>query len=300
MARLAGKVALITGAAGGQGTAEAELFVREGAAVVVTDIDTVAGRDLAQRLTGQGGKALFVPQDVSDEGSWRGIVAAALAEFGKLHILVNNAGTIARQGIVDTAVEAWNRTIAVNLTGPMLGMKHCAPAIRDSGGGSIVNISSTAGLTAHDDAAYTASKWGLRGLTKTAVLQFSQWNIRVNSIHPGQIADTGFYRSGGEAFAHAARTAIPLHRQGTPKNAPIWCCFSPRTRRALSAAPRSPLTAATSPPGRRTCATASVRTSPPAATDGRRRRAHCRSLQTAGDSSPPPAASPLAKESVSI
>ena len=76
---------------------------------------------------------------------------------------------------------------------------------------------STAGLTAHDDAAYTASKWGLRGLTKTAVLQFSQWNIRVNSIHPGQIADTGFFRSGGEAFAHAARVAIPLHRQGTPK-----------------------------------------------------------------------------------
>jgi 3alpha(or 20beta)-hydroxysteroid dehydrogenase len=134
-----------------------------------------------------------------------------------LHILVNNAGTIARQGIVNTTVEAWNRTLAVNLTGPLLGMKHCAPAIRDSGGGSIVNISSTAGLTAHDDAAYTASKWGLRGLTKTAVLQFSAWNIRVNSIHPGQIADTGFFSSGGEAFAHAARAAIPLHRQGTPR-----------------------------------------------------------------------------------
>jgi 3alpha(or 20beta)-hydroxysteroid dehydrogenase len=139
----------------------------------------------------------------------------SLPRFGKLHILVNNAGTIARQGIVDTTVEAWNRTIAVNLTGPMLGMKHCAPAIRDSG--SIINISSTAGLTAHDDAAYTASKWGLRGLTKTGVLQFSPWNIRVNSIHPGQIADTGFLRGGGEAFAHAARTAIPLRRQGTPK-----------------------------------------------------------------------------------
>ena len=217
MARLTGKVALITGAAGGQGTAEAELFVQEGAGVVVTDIDVVVGRGLAQRLTGQGGAAVFLPQDVADEASWKEVVTAALAKFGKLDILVNNAGTIARQGILDTAVEAWNRTIAVNLTGPLLGMKHCAPAIRDSGGGSIINISSTAGLTAHDDAAYTASKWGLRGLTKTAVLQFSQWNIRVNSIHPGQIADTGFYRSGGEAFAHAARAAIPLHRQGTPK-----------------------------------------------------------------------------------
>jgi 3alpha(or 20beta)-hydroxysteroid dehydrogenase len=217
MARLTGKVALITGAAGGQGSAEAELFAREGAAVVLTDTDTAAGEALARHIEGQGGQALFRHHDVSDEAAWREVVAAALARFGKLHILVNNAGTIARQGIVDTTVEAWNRTLAVNLTGAMLGMKHCAPAIRDSGGGSIVNISSTAGLTAHDDAAYTASKWGLRGLTKTAVLQFSPWNIRVNSIHPGQIADTGFFHSGSEAFAHAARTAIPLHRQGTPQ-----------------------------------------------------------------------------------
>src|ERR1700758_758283 len=214
MARLTGKVALITGAAGGQGAAEAELFLREEGSLVLTDIDA-AGENLAQ-LSHQGGKVLYLRQDVADEASWRETVAAALAHFGKLHILVNNAGTIARQGIVDTTVEAWNRTLAVNLTGAMLGMKHCAPAIRDSGGGSIVNISSTAGLTAHDDAAYTASKWGLRGLTKTAVLQFSQWNIRVNSIHPAQIADTGFFRSGGEAFAHAGRTAIPMNRQGTP------------------------------------------------------------------------------------
>src|ERR1700726_4737294 len=208
MGRLTGKVALITGAAGGQGTAEAELFVREEAAVVLTDIDAAAGESLAQRLAGEGGNVLFLRQDVADEGSWKEVVAAALRRFGKLHILVNNAGTIARQGIIDTTVEAWNRTLAVNLTGPMLGMKHCAPAlnrraprpgrklcapgIRDSGGGSIINISSTAGLTAHDDAAYTASKWGLRGLTKTAVLQFSEWNIRVNSIHPALIADTGF------------------------------------------------------------------------------------------------------------
>ncbi|HEX3538666.1 MAG TPA: glucose 1-dehydrogenase [Stellaceae bacterium] len=217
MPRLAGKVALITGAAGGQGTADAEAFVREGAAVVLSDIDAAAGEALAKRITDGGGKALFRVQDVSDENSWQEIVAAAVRKFGGLHILVNNAGTIARQGIVDTTLDAWNRTMAVNLAGPLLGMKHCAPAIRDSGGGAIVNISSTAGLTAHDDAAYTASKWGLRGLTKTAVLQFAAWNIRVNSIHPGQIAETGFFQSGGPAFAHAARTAIPMHRQGLPK-----------------------------------------------------------------------------------
>jgi 3alpha(or 20beta)-hydroxysteroid dehydrogenase len=217
MPKLANKVALITGAAGGQGTAEAELFVREGAAVMLTDVDATKGEALAKRLGGEGGRVAFRVHDAASEAAWTEIVGATLSEFGALHILVNNAGTIARQGIVATTLEAWNRTLAVNLTGPLLGMKHCAPAIRDSGGGSIVNISSTAGLTAHDDAAYTASKWGLRGLTKTAVLQFSPWNIRVNSIHPGQIADTGFFSSGGEAFAHAARAAIPLHRQGTPR-----------------------------------------------------------------------------------
>ncbi|HVC52166.1 MAG TPA: SDR family oxidoreductase [Stellaceae bacterium] len=222
MPKLAGKVALITGAAGGQGVADARLFVREGAAVMLTDIDRAAGERLAGDLTRAGGKAVFRPHDVSDEDQWQAVVAAALGEFGGLHILVNNAGTIARQGIVDTTLLAWNRTIAVNLTGPLLGMKHCAPAIRDTvvkhgGGGSIINISSTAGLTAHDDAAYTASKWGLRGLTKTAVLQFADWNIRVNSIHPGHIAETGFFQSGGEAFAHAARVAIPMHRQGLPQ-----------------------------------------------------------------------------------
>src|SRR5690349_10826007 len=142
MARLTGKVALITGAAGGQGAAEAELFVREEACVVLTDVDIGAGENLAERLSREGGKVLFLRQDVADESSWKETVSAALAQFGKLHILVNNAGTIARQGIVDTTVEAWNRTLAVNLTGAMLGMKHCAPAIRDSGGGSIVNISS--------------------------------------------------------------------------------------------------------------------------------------------------------------
>jgi 3alpha(or 20beta)-hydroxysteroid dehydrogenase len=217
MARLANKIALITGAAGGQGTAEAELFVREGAAIVLSDIDAAAGERLAKRLIEQGGKALFRVQDVASEQGWQEIVQAALSAFGALHILVNDAGTIARQGIVDTTLEAWNRTVAVNLTGALLGMKYCAPAMRESGGGAIVNISSTAGLTAHDAAAYTATKWGLRGLTKTAVLQFSPWNIRVNSIHPGQIADTGFFRGGCDAFAHAARAAIPMHRQGTPQ-----------------------------------------------------------------------------------
>ena len=219
MAKLAGKVALITGAAAGQGAADAELFVREGAAVMLTDIDDAAGEALAKRL---GDKAGFRAQDVASEEGWQETVAATLAAFGGLHILVNNAGTIARQGIVETRLDDWNRTLAVNLTGPLLGMKHAAPAIRDTvaksgGGGAIVNISSTAGMTAYDDAAYTASKWGLRGLTKTAALQFAACGIRVNSIHPATIADTGFARHGGAGFAEAAAAAIPLGRLGLPR-----------------------------------------------------------------------------------
>lgn len=222
MPRLANRVALITGSAGGQGIADAELMVREGAAVMLTDIDDTKGEALAARLRDGGGKAQFMVHDVADEAAWLKVVAATIAAFGGLHVLVNNAGTIARQTILNTTVEAWNRTLAVNITGPLLGMKHCAPAIRDSvardgGTGSIINISSTAGMTAHDDAGYTATKWALRGLTKTAVLQFSEWKIRVNSIHPGQIAETGFFQSGGPDFAYAAAQAIPLHRQGLPK-----------------------------------------------------------------------------------
>jgi 3alpha(or 20beta)-hydroxysteroid dehydrogenase len=218
MPRLADKVALITGAANGQGAADAELFVREGAAVVLTDIDSAAGAALAKRLAERGGRALFRAHDVADEAGWKEAVAAALSAFGGLHVLVNNAGTIAYQGIADSELADWNRVMRVNLTGAMLGMKHCAPAMRDAGGGSIVNLSSTAGLTAHTYAAYTASKWALRGLTKTAVLEFSGWNVRINSIHPSLIDNTGFARDGGEAFRQAARQAVPLGRLGMPQD----------------------------------------------------------------------------------
>jgi 3alpha(or 20beta)-hydroxysteroid dehydrogenase len=157
----------------------------------------------------------------------------------------------------------------------MLGMKHCAPAIRDSGGGSIINISSVAGLTAHDDAAYTASKWGLRGLTKTAVLRFSKWNIRVNSIHPGQIADAGFYRNAGEAFAQAARTAIPMHRQGTPKECADLVLFLASDESSFISGAEIAIDGAISPPVSPVCA----KISPPVATNSGAVR--CRSaLQT--------------------
>ena len=115
------------------------------------------------------------------------------------------------------SLDNWNRTIAVNLTGPMLGMMHAAPVIRDSGGGSIVNVSSTAGLTAHYDQAYTASKWGLRGLTKTASVEYAPWRVRVNSIHPGQINDTTFFRSALPGQSQSLLASIPMQRSGTPQ-----------------------------------------------------------------------------------
>jgi 3alpha(or 20beta)-hydroxysteroid dehydrogenase len=216
MARLANKIAIITGAAHGQGAAEARLFVAESAAVVLTDIDK-AGAELAEQISREGGKAKFIHHDVRDENGWIDLVASVKSWFGALHILINNAGVTSRQGILNTTLPAWHRTIDVNLMGPMLGMKYCAPLLRDSGGGSIVNVSSTGGLLAHYDGAYGASKWGLRGLTKTAAIELVEWKIRVNSIHPAQILDTSFFRDGAPGHSESARQTIPMQRQGTPQ-----------------------------------------------------------------------------------
>ncbi len=214
--RLHGKVALITGAAGGQGAAEAHLFAQEGAALVLTDVDTARGEELAEAVRGEGGRALFLHHDVSDPQAWADCVAAAMSEFAGLHILINNAGTISRHGIKTIPLASWNRTLDVNLTGVMLGMQACAPAMRESGGGSIINVSSIAGMGAHYDAAYCASKWGVRGLTKTAAIELVEWGVRANSIHPGQIVETSFFRDAAPGHAESARRSIPMQRQGTP------------------------------------------------------------------------------------
>ncbi|HEV2673049.1 MAG TPA: glucose 1-dehydrogenase [Aliidongia sp.] len=216
MGRLHEKVAIITGAAGGQGAAEARLFSREGASVVLTDLARDGLNDLVSELRQAGGRAIAARHDVTDEAQWVDVMRLAESEFGGVNVLVNNAGTISRQGIADTALDAWYRTIDVNLTGPLLGMKWAAPVMRRSGGGSIINVSSTAGLTAHNDAAYCASKWGLRGLTKTAAVEFAEWGVRVNSIHPGVIGGTTFSRNSAPGHAEAGRRAAPLQREGAP------------------------------------------------------------------------------------
>lgn len=209
------RVALITGAANGQGAAEARLFAAHGAAVVVTDLDDANGENVVREMTRNGGRAIFLHHDVSSKSDWDNVLAAAKSEFGGLHVLVNNAGIVPRKALDDTPVETWEKTLAVNLTGPMLGMKLAAPLIRDSGGGSIINVSSSAGMIAHYDAAYTASKWGLRGLTKTAAVEYAPWGIRVNSIHPGIITGTALVGSATADLVKSSSACIPMQRAGT-------------------------------------------------------------------------------------
>lgn len=214
--RLHGKVVLITGASGGQGQAGARLFVREGACVVLCDVTDQPGRQLACELNKDGGEALYLNLDVTSEAQWRAAMRSVQRKFGRLHVLVNNAGVVSRAGIMETPLTAWRKVMDINLTGALLGMQHAAPLIRDSGGGAIINISSTAGITAHFGAAYTASKWGLRGLTKTAAMEFVDWGIRVNSVHPAQIVDTRMVAAAAPGYAAANQRLIPMGRPGYP------------------------------------------------------------------------------------
>ena len=186
--RLAGKVALISGAARGMGESEARLFAREGAQVVLGDILEDQGRAAVENITQQGGSATFVPLDVTREQDWQRAVKTAEQTYGRLDILVNNAGIVRMAPLDETSLEAWNEVIGVNQTGVFLGMKHAVPAMRRAGGGSIVNISSIAGLIGLPNIpAYQASKGAVRLLTKNAAVQYATDKIRVNSVHPGRI-----------------------------------------------------------------------------------------------------------------
>jgi 3alpha(or 20beta)-hydroxysteroid dehydrogenase len=215
--RVRGKVALISGAAGGQGAVEAKLFAAEGATVVLADVAHDAGEALAAELRAGGAAALYVPLDVRDEGAWREAIRRVREAFGALHVLVNNAGVVSRVGIMDASEDEWRRVMDINLTGPLYGMRAAAPLMRDSGGGAIVNISSTAGLLGYAGAAYVASKWGLRGLTKTAAMEFVDWGIRVNSVHPAQVVGTSIAGNAAPAYREVTARVIPLGRGARPE-----------------------------------------------------------------------------------
>ena len=217
--RLAGKVALISGGARGQGEAEARLFVKEEAKVVLGDILVELGQKVASDITAQGGQVTFVKLDVIQEADWQQAVATAVRNYGKLDVLVNNAGIFRTEGVEATSLELWNQVIAVNQTGVWLGMKCAIPAMRKAGGGSIVNISSGAGIIGSGfAAAYHGTKGAVRILTKTAAVEYAKENIRINSVHPG-VVDTEMIRGtlNQEGMQGAIR-AHPLGRMGTAED----------------------------------------------------------------------------------
>lgn len=186
--RLEGKVALITGAARGQGAAEARLFAQEGAKVVIADVLDQEGARVAAEIAETGADAVFVHLDVTSEEDWGGAVAAAVANFGRLDILVNNAGIWRGGHVLEETGGRWDAIMDVNAKGVFLGTKQAIPEMRKSGGGSIVNISSTAGLVgSRTSTAYSASKGAVRLFTKSTAIQYAAEGIRANSIHPGPV-----------------------------------------------------------------------------------------------------------------
>lgn len=216
--RLISKVALITGATGGIGQATAELFAREGASLVVTDIAQDTTDELAARLKAEGTDALAVRLDVSSPENWSAAIELTRRRFGRLDVLVNIAGVLDWPGIEDTTKDAWDRVVAVNQTGTWLGMKTAMPLLRASGNASIINTSSVLGLVGSGAAAaYQATKGAVRLLTKTAAVEYATRGVRVNSVHPGVIATPMIQElldQQGDRQPDIVRT--PMRRAGSP------------------------------------------------------------------------------------
>ena len=218
--RLQGKVALITGAARGQGAAEARLFAQEGAKIVLGDVLDQDGSRVAAEIAETGGEAVYVHLDVTNEDDWDAAIKTAVSSFGKVDILVNNAAIWRRGHVLETSSEQWDAVLAVNAKGVFLGTRAAIPEMRKAGGGSIINISSTAGLVgSRTSTAYSASKGAVRIFTKSTAIQYASEGIRANSIHPGPIdTDMGdqVWPDASSREAAVERTAIA--RMGTPQD----------------------------------------------------------------------------------
>src|SRR5713101_8303999 len=205
MKRFDHRTVIVTGGARGMGASHARGFVAEGGNVVIADVLEQEGRVLAGEL---GDHALFSRLDVTSDADWAATVAAAEDAFGPVSVLINNAGIVRFGAITETEPAAWRQVIDINLTGTYLGIRAVVPSMRKAGGGAIVNISSAGGMMAYpNNAAYVASKWGARGLTKTAALELGRDNIRVNSIHPGAIRTPILADRAPDAAAMAATMA---------------------------------------------------------------------------------------------
>ena len=217
--RLEGKVALITGGARGQGAAEAKLFAKEGAKVVIADILDEEGEKLEAELSELGGECFYAHLDVSDSENWEKAVETVVARFGKIDILVNNAGIAVWGTNDDTTEEIWDTVMDVNAKGVFLGTKHVIPEMKKSGGGSIINISSISGLVGQPtiQPVYNASKGAVRIFTKSTAVQYGRYGIRANSIHPGAIdTDMISHRIQGEESKNRIKNTVPLQRVAKP------------------------------------------------------------------------------------
>jgi len=215
--RLAGKVALVSGAASGMGQSEATIFAREGAKVIVADILESEGKQVAEKIAAGGGQARFVKLDVTSEAEWDAAVKAALSAYGKLDVLVNNAGISGTYDADMLSSAAWDKVMSINAKGVFLGMKSAIPLMKKAGGGAIVNISSISGFVGQDGVhmAYNASKGAVRIMTKTAAVQFASDGIRVNSVHPGFMPPMRTSKTSADPTWRAKMLgAVPMKREG--------------------------------------------------------------------------------------
>ncbi len=243
MGQVEGKAIIVTGGASGIGAACARVLAREGARVLVTDIDATLGPQVVAEIEGKGSTAAFLRHDVADEQRWQEVIGEAVSRWGRLDGLVNNAGVGLAGSIMEFSLEDWRRQMAINVDGVFLGTKHAVRAMKESGGGSIVMMSSVAGFVGSPKlAGYCASKGAVRLFAKAVALECAQfdWNIRVNSVHPG-IIDTPIWTKiplGGQQFAQTAganaldphqlaQLGTPMKRAGTPEeiaNAVLFLC----------------------------------------------------------------------------
>jgi 3alpha(or 20beta)-hydroxysteroid dehydrogenase len=193
--RLKNKVAIVTGSTSGIGLAIAQLFAKEGAKVVIAARKEEIANQIVADIKAAGGEAMFVRLEVARKEDWENLVQQVKAKYGALHILVNNAGTNELCSLPNINFEQWDKIMAINVTGPMMGMQLCAPLMKESGGGSLINISSIAGMLGTPSTAYSASKWALNGLSANAAYSLASWGIRSNVISPGFIAHTNLTKA---------------------------------------------------------------------------------------------------------